>query len=381
MNFSSNNSSEVYKPRNSSFPEIFVVDFRVLYRHGFEFALYGYFMPVWTLLNIVIYSLMVYVFIHRKLTSKTHKCLIALALSDSVAPIFPSIFWFYFFAVKQEFRYVPYRWCLPYHYLTDLLPNIFIHASYFLTIMLALQRYVVISHPFKAERLCSSKATIIFIIGCFVFSILVRFVHFFHYRYVSVDVPVTPDGNSYIKVCAFGDPSWLKITFDEYSAILQATHTIVVNIVPCIILIILEISLLKTVKTTSAGRKNIVMDNRIILRLERVEERLTYTTICVTGVLLMYKLPNVCIQAIDVTRKWLNIPMWSSYYDLWTAYAVLNVIYWICTPSNFIITCCLSKEFRQGLRHLFSSKKIKTNTITLVHTCSTSGSGHTGHQD
>jgi hypothetical protein len=49
---------------------------------------------------------MIHVFAKKGLTSKTHVCLIALAISDCVAPVFPSVFWFYFFVVKKEFYYV-----------------------------------------------------------------------------------------------------------------------------------------------------------------------------------------------------------------------------------------------------------------------------------
>jgi hypothetical protein len=60
-------------------------------------------------------------------------------------------------------------------------------------------------------------------------------------------------------------------------------------------------------------------------------------------------------------------------FDLWTTNVVLNIFYWICTPSNFVITCCLSQDFRVGLRDVFRRSKSKERSnVTLQNTTSLS---------
>lgn len=332
---------------------IFIVDFRVYYRYGFEFSLYGYFMPVWTLLNIALYTTMICVFVKCNLTSKTHLCIIALAISDSIAPICPSFFWFYFFTVKEEFRYVPFEWCRAFHYLTEIIPSLFTYSSFFLTIVLAIQRYTVIAFPFKVDKLCSRKIMNICIILCFVVSISIRAIHFFHYSYVQHTIHRTENKNTSEEICAFGDPEWLDITFSKYAAILQTTHTIIVNVIPCTLLVIIECLMLRAVHKNSISRKRMVRSSTGLSKLQENEKRLTYTTISITGVLLLHKIPTICIQIIDILRSMFGIQLITNYFDLWTTTVVLNIFYWMCTPSNFLITCCLSGEFRKGLKGLF----------------------------
>jgi polyferredoxin len=42
------------------------------YRYGFEFVLFGYFIPLWILINVIIYFIMISVFLRNGMTSKTH---------------------------------------------------------------------------------------------------------------------------------------------------------------------------------------------------------------------------------------------------------------------------------------------------------------------
>lgn len=367
-----NVSNESSQHENNKTENIFVVDFRMYYRYGFEFILNGYFMPIWTVLNITIYSTMIYVFVKKGLTSKTHVCLIALAISDSVAPVFPSVFWFYFFVVKKEFYYVSFEWCRSFHYLTEVIPRIFTYTSYFLTIILAIQRYIVIAYPFKADRLCSRIMTYILITGSLVSSVIVRLIHFFHYRYIKYQIHRV-DNNTTEEICAFGEPNWLDIEFSRYSAILQTTHTIVVNLLPCIVLVVVECLMMKAVKTHSASRKNFNLNATMKSKIERNERRLTCTTIAVTAVLLLYKIPAVIIQILDIPRTMFGVQLVRNPFDLWTANVVLNIFYWICTPSNFVITCCLSHDFRVGLRDVFRRSKSKNRSlVTLQNTTSLS---------
>ena len=365
----SNGSSQ---PENNNTENVFVVDFRMYYRYGFEFILYGYFMPIWTVLNIIIYSTMIHVFAKKGLTSKTHVCLIALAISDCVAPVFPSVFWFYFFVVKKEFYYVPFEWCRPFHYLTEVIPRIFTYMSYFLTITLAVQRYIVIAYPFKADILCSKNMTYIMITASLLSSVIVRLIHFFHYSYIKYQIQRF-DNNITEEICAFGDPDWLDVEFSRYSAILQTTHTIIVNLIPCTVLVVVECLMVKAVKTHSASRKNLNLNSTMISKIERNERRLTCTTIAVTAVLLLYKIPAVIIQILDILRTMFGVQLVRNAFDLWTTNVVLNIFYWICTPSNFVITCCLSQDFRVGLRDVFRRSKSKEGSnVTLQNTTSLS---------
>jgi hypothetical protein len=56
--------------------QIIVVDFRQWYRYGYEIILYGYVMPVWSVINFAVYFLMIVVFLKSGITSTTQVCLV-----------------------------------------------------------------------------------------------------------------------------------------------------------------------------------------------------------------------------------------------------------------------------------------------------------------
>jgi hypothetical protein len=57
---------------------------------------------------------------------------------DSLSAVCPSIMWFYFFAVRKHFYYLPCAWCRTYHYMTEVIPHIFSGTSFYITILYCL---------------------------------------------------------------------------------------------------------------------------------------------------------------------------------------------------------------------------------------------------
>ena len=365
--YSFNNTLDVNSSTNANvFKEEFIVDFRKYYKYGFEFILYGYFMPVWSLMSIIMYSLMITVFLKYGMTTKTHVCLIAIAVCDSVSPIAPTTIWVYFFAIKKNYYYLPFEWCRTYHYTTEVIPQLFTYTSYFITVMMTVQRYIMVVHPFKADKLCSKTIVYIMIAMCFLASVSIRFIHFFHYGYVNKTVPAKDNSNETMQACGYGPPDWMTISFYKYLGILFVIQTVVVGIIPCTVLVVAELLMVKAISARSAKRKQMISKSNNKTRNMKSEKRLTVATIFITAVTLFYMVPVVVIQVIDVLALMFDVTV-GDYNDIRTAIVILNVIYWMCIPSNFIITCCLSSEFRSGIRRLFiKPEMVQTSTISTV---------------
>ncbi|CAC5415265.1 unnamed protein product [Mytilus coruscus] len=350
---------------NSTDSEAIVVDFRQFYKYGFEFILYGYFMPVWASMSIIMYALMITVFIRYGMTSKTHICLIAIAVCDSVSPIAPTSIWVYFFAIKKYFYYLPFEWCKIYHYTTEVIPQFFTYTSYFITIMMTVQRYIMVAYPFRADKLCSKTVVYIMIVLCFLTSVSIRLVHVFHYKYSETTVPGIDNANTTMQACTYSRPDWMPISFYKYLGFLMTAQTIIVGVIPCTVLVVSELLMIKAINVRSAKREAMTSKAKGQSQNDKNERRLTMATIFITAVTLFYMVPVVIIQVIDVLVLMFDVDI-RDYNNLRTAIVVLNVLYWMCIPSNFLITCCLSREFRCGIRNLFIKPETVHNTIISI---------------
>lgn len=355
-----------YSTSTAGYQELITIDFRLFYNYGFEFILYGYFMPVWTSLCIAMYVVMVTVFLRYGMTTKTHICLIAIAVCDSLSPIAPASTWMYFFAIQKNYYYLPFEWCRYYHLTTEVIPQLFTYTSYFITIMMTVHRYIMVAHPFKAEKLCSKTVIYVMIFGLFLSSCLIRIVHFFHFKYVSTTVPEQNDTNQTMQACSYARADWLPIPLYHYIGILLTIQTMVVGVVPCTVLVVSELLMVKSLSYRAAMRKIMTGKSSERSKTAKSEKRLTVTTIIITAITLSYMIPVVILQIIDVSITMFNARL-PNYNDLRTAVVILNVFYWLCIPSNFLVTCCLSHEFRNGIKRLFvAAESVHTSVSSSV---------------
>lgn len=339
--------------------QIIVVDFRQWYQHGFEYVINGYVIPIWTILNICIYVLMVYVFLKNGMTTKSHICLIGIAVTDSLSAVCPSIMWFYFFAVRKHIYYLPFIWCRSYHYMTEVIPHIFSGTSFYMTILLSIQRYIAVGHPFKADRLCTKRIIIIGIFVCVLIASALKAIYFVHYDYFGITVPAFT-GNGTMVACAVRAPKWLSMPFYGYLAVIQAVFTFIYHLLPCTVLMIFEFLLIFAVVKSAETRKKVASSSRAQSIRQRKERQLTCATLAIASLSLLYGLCSSFTQILDFIYLQFGISVISN-NEIRSIVAAFNFLYFIMLPSNFVITCCLSEAFRKHLRSVFKpiSKRFK----------------------
>lgn len=78
----------------------------MVYIYGFEFVLFDYFIPLWILINVIIYFIMISVFLRNGMASQTHTYLIMIAICDMLASIPPALTWFREFEIRKEYNYL-----------------------------------------------------------------------------------------------------------------------------------------------------------------------------------------------------------------------------------------------------------------------------------
>jgi hypothetical protein len=342
--------------------QIIVVDFRQWYRYGYEIILYGYVMPVWSVINFAVYFLMIVVFLKSGITSTTQVCLVAMAICDGVNPIPPSIIWLYIYVIRKHIYFLPLEWCRNFYYLTEVIPQIIVYISMLLTILLAIQRCIVVMVPFKAERLVSKRRVIIGIAFCIAISVAARIIYFFHYDFFGITVPAFNQPNDTMEACAVQKPQWLHVPLLKYLAIMQVAQISISVFIPCVILVVAEILLVIALIRNRNRRRSLSLNN---MRNEKREKLLTELTIAITGIKVSYLVLVLTVQGIDFMYLFFDISVVHP-SDLRSVVAISNTIFWVfMIPSNFIITCCLSTDFRNELKTLFC---ISSETIQNTET-------------
>ncbi|OWF36473.1 Rhodopsin [Mizuhopecten yessoensis] len=134
----------------------------------FIVPLMGYVYPVLALLTILTNGIVVIVFT-KGMRTPTSIILVALALSDTLTCLCMLPDSVYLFTLKNYKTYLPYSWCVYRHYIVGDLYRVTRTCSNWITVVLGIQRYVVVRFPFKAKRICSFRHSVIAcVVACFI---------------------------------------------------------------------------------------------------------------------------------------------------------------------------------------------------------------------
>jgi len=109
--------------------------------------IYGYVSPPVILLTLFTNSLICVVLLRRGMRTATNIILAAMALSDMLTGLCPLPCFVYFYTLEANSDWVPYSWCSAYITLTDTIPTVFHTASIWLTVALAVHRYICVCKP------------------------------------------------------------------------------------------------------------------------------------------------------------------------------------------------------------------------------------------
>uniref|UniRef100_A0A1I7WNM8 G_PROTEIN_RECEP_F1_2 domain-containing protein n=1 Tax=Heterorhabditis bacteriophora TaxID=37862 RepID=A0A1I7WNM8_HETBA len=121
--------------------------------------LYGYVMPVIVTLTLATNSFIVVVLSHKYLRTPTNYVLLAMAVSELLTGLCVMPWLMYYFTLsgfKADVNYgLSSFWCNAVPYMAAVLPSIFHTTAIWLTVYLAIQRYVYICVPTLVRRFCT----------------------------------------------------------------------------------------------------------------------------------------------------------------------------------------------------------------------------------
>jgi hypothetical protein len=325
-------------------------NFKNVYNYGYEITLYGYVWPSFGLIVLILNILMIAIFIRTRMRSTTHIYLAAITTMDTLTIIFPSIIYFHIFVILDIDDYLPYNLCRVWYYFTDIFPVTFHAAAILLTVCLAGQRCLCAVYPLSIAQWFTTKVTLVSVTVCIVLAITFEISEFILYTYESVNIWTQ---NNTITGCNIGVGNLNPGETRKY----QISHFIVrvafFELIPCVILIVLDIVMLRKVQQAKEWRKDSSRKTRRSSSSTSTSTRLTILTLWIVGIFLVVELPVVVILSIYATGMLLStyaVPL----NQLYTASVFANFLVMLSFPLNFFIYFFCSKAFRKEAKRLLT---------------------------
>ncbi|XP_069958588.1 sex peptide receptor-like [Cherax quadricarinatus] len=326
-----------------------------LYPLDLAMPLYGYAMPVLLLVTTVANTIIVAILGQQHMRSPTNAVLMAMALSDMLTVLFPEPVFFYMYTLNNHAKPLyPQAACYTWGFLHEDIPNLFHTASIWLTVALAVQRYIYVCHPPVARTWCTLPRVIKAIIWIFIFATIHQAPKIFDTVYDSTEVEWQGEC---VCVCSERFSDWVtQITPNIYFQIYFWFRVVFVHLGPCTVLVVLNFLLFRAMKEAQKRRKKLLHDKNSKRECKKLSDSncTTLMLIAVVSVFLVTEIPLAVITLLHIISN-MGIVIFSndSYYMLMYFFIISNSFIIFSYPINFAICCGMSRQFRETFSDLF----------------------------
>lgn len=315
----------------------------------------GYLSPALVLLTIVTNVFVCAVLLKPNMRSSTNTLLVAMAVSDMLTGVCPIPCYVYFFSWGHYADYVPYRWCFAYYCLTDFLPTTFHTASIWLTVALAVQRYIYVCHSLEARRWCTVSNAIRVAFFIYAVAILSQISRFLEVHYIPLLVKSRLEPETTIVSCRYVYSQFIGDNLNVYFNVYYWFRVIFIHLVPCTALVFMNAILVQTMRVAQTRRQQLLKQNRRTESRRLAESNVTtMMLVAVVGVFLVVEFPLAILFIVmiveNIEDRIIMDPMSASVASLFINFFIL-----VSYPLNFFIYCGMSRQFRETLKSLFRS--------------------------
>uniref|UniRef100_A0AC34Q5Z6 G-protein coupled receptors family 1 profile domain-containing protein n=1 Tax=Panagrolaimus sp. JU765 TaxID=591449 RepID=A0AC34Q5Z6_9BILA len=368
-----------------------------------EFALYlyGYVMPFIVAVTVATNSFIVLVLSHRYLRTPTNVVLLAMAVTELLTGLscLPWLLYYYTFdgyKVDEEFGLPPF-WCTMFPYMASILPSIFHTAAIWLTVFLAVQRYIYICMPKLVRNYCTnrrSKQAIVIICMIAVWIYAPELFVTYNESFTVIDT----ENHAVRRICVRVRTAFIQMVGSNiYYYIIYGLHTLLSHTVPCILLVIFTWKLIAAIReadkrhayltSNSVTKKRYAMNADVessdmgespsvppsksfkkaarmrssINESKRIQglKQNTRMLIVVILLFLVTEIPAAMIFSLHVSTVALQITYIQKHYHLLNKLLIIrNVLIVVSYPFRFAIYCGMSQQFRQVVRSMLTEKVI-----------------------
>ena len=314
----------------------------------------GFVAPVIVFVTIVTNSLICLVLMDKSMRSPTNLLLVAMAISDVLTGLFPCPFYIYFYTMGNE-DYVPYEWCFATMTLTLNIPTVFHTASVWLTVALAVQRYVYVCHPQKAKAMCTIPNTIKAIFVIYAVSLLSQMFRFFEYDYQEIQLTSLTTNRTMTGCLKILIP-FLQRNMTAYFSVYWWIRVVFIHLVPCASLVIFNLLLYHVMRMAQAKHQLLLRQNRRSECRRLVETNAaTMMLLTVVGVFLLVEFPMAVLMIVMIVENTFELYILEIETKDFVSF-IINQFILFSYPVNFFIYCAMSRQFRQTFKRLFSCR-------------------------
>lgn len=313
----------------------------------------GYISPLLVFITLINNTMVVVVLRRKNMRSPTNTLLVAMAIADMFTGAIPVPMFIYFYAMGHYKEYVAYNWCYTYKYLMDVIPTIFHTASIWLTVALAVQRYIYICHSFQARTWCTIQNAIRGTIGIYVVATASQLTRFFDFEYRCVDVQSKLNPDVIMTSCTESLQTWAVEVQDIYLSIYWWFRVIFIHFIPCTSLVVLNGLLINAMRNAQKRRKMLLKQNKKSESKQIKDSNCTtLMLVAVVGLFLLVEFPLGIIIILVIVQNAFEVVIIK---DTLMPYLTLisNFFILLSYPLNFFIYCGMSRQFRETFKQLF----------------------------
>jgi neuromedin U receptor 1 len=319
----------------------------------YALPLYGYCVPFLFVITIIANVLVVVVLAKRHMRTPTNVVLMAMAISDMLTVLFPAPWLLYMYTFGNHYKpFYPIAACYAWSMMNETIPNLFHTASIWLTLALAVQRYIYVCHAPVARTWCTMPRVLKGI--CYIYG--VAFLHqstrFVDRVYVTTEIIWEGEVRH---VCTVEYAHWVEyaVTLDVYFNCYFWFRVIFIHLIPCVSLILLNLLLFRAMRQAQLKRLQLFKDNKKSSECKKMRDSnsTTIMLIVVVTVFLLVEVPLAVLTILHIISSTLFEFLDYNVVNVCILFSNFFII--VSYPINFAIYCGMSRQFRETFKDLF----------------------------
>lgn len=310
--------------------------------HGPISAFICIFGIVSNIVNVVVLT-------RKHMISPTNNILTALAFADilTMASYLPYAIYFYIISELDSRANHNYGWAT-----MIIFNNYFVVTSHtmamWLTVALAVFRYIFVCHPGHAMNMCSLDRAKLTILVVFFTSIIICIPMYLTYRVIECDDTTCLEWN--------GTAFWVDMSLINYRTdgkllmVVEWVYGVIMKIAPCIILTFLSIKLIIAMQQAKQRRARLLAQGRRGNQDQSSGTEHNRTTAMLVAVVISFiitELPQGLLAMLRIVPGFVE-NVYSPMGDFMDFMVLVN------SAVNFILYCIMSQQFRDTFKSLFS---------------------------
>ncbi|KAI1706873.1 7 transmembrane receptor (rhodopsin family) domain-containing protein [Ditylenchus destructor] len=367
----------------------------------FALPLYGYVMPAIVAITIATNSFIVVALSHRYLRTPTNYVLLAMAVTELLTGLSCLPWLLYYYTFNDHNQGLPAFWCVIFPYCASILPSIFHTAAIWLTVYLAVQRYIYICVPKMVQNHCTISRSKQVIVTIFIAAVWIYAPELFATYNQSVELH-SIHLNHTKRVCLRMRTAFIELVGNNfYYYSIYGLHTVFAHTLPCILLVIFTWKLISAIRVADKRHACLIAnkaqpprkytletpsipseynsDNHFInmgkrrssasesKRVQGLKQN-TRMLIVVILLFLVTEIPAAMIFSIHVSAVAFRISFIQRHYEILNKLLIVrNVLIVVTYPFRFAIYCGMSQQFREVVRKMLTQKAIFPCSQRPIH--------------